>query len=1651
MNKRIYASRILNLLLAGLIGLAAGLPIHLQADDTEIYLGDDTLSEATRSNVLFILDTSGSMSGTDGTKPSQSRLVRMKEALHNMLDTVNNVNVGLMRFTNPGGPILYPVSYIDEADAEVLTEKVPEVQVSIEDSADDAAELRCVDGGGFCNTGDSAVGTMTLDTAKLEITGVSGFGTNGSIDAQISQSSDDAESRHAAHMVNFGTVLELSSNLGINRRTGLRFQNITIPPNASILHAELDFYALSDRTETSNWTIRAHDVGDSPTFPNVPGANDIESRMANLTTASLDWNNIPVWDSGDRYQTPELKDVVQEVVARADWASGNAIGFIITGTMGSRRDGASYDEMPAKAPILRIDYALGDSGIQRIGLRFNDVNVPQGVKILNAWLELTPSEDTSADAKFKIYAEDSGDAAPFTTAKFDISSRPATDERQWDLKSAQTADDWTANSPVITPNLDNVVQDVVDRSDWCGGNSMAFFLMWDGDRGPRMIHTFDSDPSRAPKLRIDYDQGSLESLSPGEGCMVKEVQYQVKASKDDAEQRTDSSSVNTSSSDLDMMDVSGGNKIAVGLRFQDIQIKQGATILSAEIAFTAKQSHSGTSDFWVYGHATDDADNFQTGSGKDVTSRPKTSAATKVSWSVPAWSTNQQYATPDISAIVQEIVDRGGWTEGNDMAFILDGDGVRKAYTVDGSAGKAAVLRITTQGEIGSGTAGAVVTVRQRLHDIIDDLNNSGGTPIVDTLYEAALYYRGEALEYGDTRNNRFYTRVSHPASYTGGTVVRSVKCTDKNLSSGECASERIDGSPIYTSPIEPQVCQSNFIVLLTDGQANNNHSVSLAKTMIGGSCIGTFSDGSSVASGEECGSDLTKFLYDEDQSGVDGKNTVTTYTIGFNFTGQFIKQIAEDGGGQFFEASTADQLSAVFTQILDDVQDRTTSFAAPALSVNAFNKLFHRNEVFFSLFTPGRDMRWEGNVKKYQLCESTIAPSDCSVLGEVLDFDSPRKPAIGADERIADDAISGWSATADGPEILAGGAGNEIPTHTNRRVYTYTGSGAPSNVDLAGHLVEDANSNITVALLGGSTVAANPDYISPAERTKIINWMRGMDTMDEDVDGDETEDRYAFHDPLHSSPVAVTFGGTDAAPIIKLFVGTNDGGLRLINTYDGTEEWIFFPQQVLAAQQALMNNPTAEHFYGMDATPTIWINDEDGDSIIDPSVDVDGDGTYEFVRAIVGMRRGGFNYFAIDATPTAALSNPAVSNGIVPKLRWRIEGGTGDFPNLGQTWSQPKLTTIRIGTTTAGEALFKRVLVFAGGYDDGQDSGFAPGSPGNAIYVVDPNDGTRLFWISSDDHGGTEGVVVPDMTYPIPSDLALMDSNGDGATDRIYVGDTGGQLWRVDIGADFTASAGFKATVGKLATVADQFETEDQRKFFYPPDVVQVDDSTYSNIGNYDMVTIATGNRAHPLNSDVQDRFYAFRDYHQAPLVDGDPATVPPESDDDGLADGYTTLQGKTVALTGDLFDVTDINDPAGTDLTNLQAAYGYFIDLEGLGEKGLSSPITLAGTIFFTSYTPEDVLQISDCSLAEGGGTVYAFNVLNGAAVFNWDGIGNETNLTKSDRTQTLGSGIPSSAVPIFQEEGISLLIGGGGGAKTIDPNLGLPRARTYWGQEQ
>ena len=100
-------------------------------------------------------------------------------------------------------------------------------------------------------------------------------------------------------------------------------------------------------------------------------------------------------------------------------------------------------------------------------------------------------------------------------------------------------------------------------------------------------------------------------------------------------------------------------------------------------------------------------------------------------------------------------------------------------------------------------------------------------------------------------------------------------------------------------------------------------------------------------------------------------------------------------------------------------------------------------------------------------------------------------------------------------------------------------------------------------------------------------------------------------------------------------------------------------------------------------------------------------------------------------------------------------------------------------------------------------------------------------------------------MRYSIPSDISRVDTNGDGYTDRLYVGDMGGRIWRFDIGGSDT-----NAWSGKVFFNAS---TNGKRKIFYPPDVTLEK--------GYEMVFFGTGDREHPNETSVINRFYAVKD----------------------------------------------------------------------------------------------------------------------------------------------------------------------------------------------
>ncbi len=179
------------------------------------------------------------------------------------------------------------------------------------------------------------------------------------------------------------------------------------------------------------------------------------------------------------------------------------------------------------------------------------------------------------------------------------------------------------------------------------------------------------------------------TCSPG----AQQQKLHVVASEDDAEQRLDNNTVDINSNDLDLAPLQ-----VVGVRFRDVNIPAGVTIVSANLQFTASSSSSGSVSFVVAGQAADDAPPFVEVIN-NLTTRIKTSST--VPWSPLAWTAGDAGAdqrTPDLAAILQEIVDRPNWAEGHALALLISTvstTNARHAVSFDTNAARAPVLEVT--------------------------------------------------------------------------------------------------------------------------------------------------------------------------------------------------------------------------------------------------------------------------------------------------------------------------------------------------------------------------------------------------------------------------------------------------------------------------------------------------------------------------------------------------------------------------------------------------------------------------------------------------------------------------------------------------------------------------------------------------------------------------------------------------------------------------------------------------------------------------------------------------------------------------------------------------------------------------------------------
>lgn len=132
-----------------------------------------------------------------------------------------------------------------------------------------------------------------------------------------------------------------------------------------------------------------------------------------------------------------------------------------------------------------------------------------------------------------------------------------------------------------------------------------------------------------------------------------------------------------------------------GVRFMSINIPRGATINRAYLRMTSAQEGWSELNLHVYGEAVDDALSFYY--PPLVPHRPRT--AHFVVWRVTTedfWHVGQLVSSPDLRAVIQEIVDRPGWNAGQAVALLLIADDSgyvpREVWALDGNPNAAPYL-----------------------------------------------------------------------------------------------------------------------------------------------------------------------------------------------------------------------------------------------------------------------------------------------------------------------------------------------------------------------------------------------------------------------------------------------------------------------------------------------------------------------------------------------------------------------------------------------------------------------------------------------------------------------------------------------------------------------------------------------------------------------------------------------------------------------------------------------------------------------------------------------------------------------------------------------------------------------------------------------
>jgi type IV pilus assembly protein PilY1 len=829
---------------------------------------------------------------------------------------------------------------------------------------------------------------------------------------------------------------------------------------------------------------------------------------------------------------------------------------------------------------------------------------------------------------------------------------------------------------------------------------------------------------------------------------------------------------------------------------------------------------------------------------------------------------------------------------------------------------------------------------------LVDDLPGNGYTPLTETLYEAKQYMQGGTVINGD--------RVGHDTGIVN------------------------DG--VYSSPFSSTCDEQISIVYITDGAPTLDSSVDDAIQRLSvSSSDNSDCEGASVVSGcsngyasetgyGDYGSTsalpiLAAWMHDNDLISPDDaddetRQTTNLYTIGFGDDAiadaeELLSEAAERGGGYYSAATDSNELKAALQNALIDTYESASSLVSPSITSSNADRTESLDRVYYSMFEPSVGPRWSGNLKKL------------SVSDEGYTVDKYGHPAIDSEGVILDSATTYWSSSIDGHSVASGGVVEMLSAKTDRILYYDDTAGETPELKLF-------NQTNLEATAGGANALVSHLGVDSSELRNILSWIEGLDVDDEDGDGSVTDNRSdIMADPLHSSPLVINYGGqSDDALDVRILVGTNAGVLHMFKDAGDSvdESWAFIAYDKLANQRLLRTNATSTtHLYGIDSSPVVYKYDADGDGIYKSS---DGDKVWLFV----GQRRGGDNYYGFD-----------ISDPDAPSLMWTLNRDSSGLSELGLSWSAPAVVDEIPGyhaDTERYEDYERAALVIGAGYDTNKDASSPEDDDrGRGVFIVSAQTGSLIHSFtpaaSTTAVGASHSYI--GFTDAMPGVPAVLDSDGDGKTDRIYIGDTGGSIWRLDMySSDTSAWGGYE-----LASLGDAESDANDRRFFNEVAIVRTyyksaelvtlanSDTSYYNYTYIpiDGLLIGSGDETRPRSdSSVENQFFFLRDT-QVDAID------------------YSSGSSSSTIEMDDLYDITEnpMYGISGSALIAqellLSAAKGWRYQLEERGEKSLGSGLVLEGVLYFTSYMPPSTTN--ECEISSvGSSRLYSIDMHTGTS---------------------------------------------------------------------